>query len=510
MATLSAYQAVDFDDLIRLPVELFRSNDKVREKWQRRLRYLLVDEYQYTNTCQYELVKLLVTGLGKKPMFTAVGDDDQAIYAWRGATIENLRTLQKDFSDLKVIRLEQNYRSSMRILQAANSVIGNNPKLFEKTLWSDLGLGDPVRTLAMSDEEQEAERVVMILSAQKFERHARYSDFAILYRGNYQARLFETMLRRENIPYTISGGQSFFSRAEIRDIVSYLRLIANLDDDPAFIRAVTTPRRGVGQSTLETLGALAGQWQCSLFEAVYKGGLEAKLAPRQLRPLREFCDFINSIEERASRPGASGKGENAAALLDELMKEIAYETYLYDNFDERTAKNKWQNVLEFTNWLKEKSQGGKYEDGPEKNLLELTQMVALMTMLEGKDEEQDAVHLSTLHAAKGLEFPHVFLVGVEEGILPHLGDPDTPSEQLATRIQEERRLMYVGITRAQRTLHVSWCKKRKKARETVQCEPSRFIAEMKLDEGIAVPKASEVLTPKERLARLKAMLQKTE
>ena len=418
--------------------------------------------------------------------------------------------MQQDFSDLKVIRLEQNYRSSMRILQAANSVIGNNPKLFEKTLWSDLGLGDPVKTLAMSDEEQEAERVVMLLSAQKFERRARYSDFAILYRGNYQARLFETMLRRENIPYTISGGQSFFARAEIRDIVSYLRLIANFDDDPAFICAVTTPRRGVGQSTLETLGALAGQWQCSLFEAVYKGGLEARLAPRQLRPLREFCDFINGIEERASRPGASGKGENAAALLDELMQAIAYETYLYDNFDERTAKNKWQNVLEFTNWLKQKSQGGKYEDGPEKNLLELTQMVALMTMLEGKDEEQDAVHLSTLHAAKGLEFPHVFLVGVEEGILPHLGDPDTPSEQLATRIQEERRLMYVGITRAQRTLHVSWCKKRKKARETVQCEPSRFIAEMKLDEGIAVPKASEVLTPKERLARLKALLQKTE
>lgn len=510
VATLSAYQAVDFDDLIRLPVELFRANDKVREKWQRRLRYLLVDEYQDTNTCQYELVKLLVTGLGKKPMFTAVGDDDQAIYAWRGATIENLRTLHKDFSDLKVIRLEQNYRSSMRILQAANSVIGNNPKLFEKTLWSDLGLGDPVRTLAMSDEEQEAERVVMLLSAQKFERRARYSDFAILYRGNYQARLFETMLRRENIPYTISGGQSFFSRAEIRDIVSYLRLIANLDDDPAFIRAVTTPRRGVGQSTLETLGAMAGQWQCSLFEAVYKGALEEKLALRQLRPLREFCDFINSIEERASRQGASGKGENAAALLDELMKEIAYETYLYDNFDERTARNKWQNVLEFTDWLKQKSKGGKYEDGPEKSLLELTQMVALMTMLEGKDGEQDAVHLSTLHAAKGLEFPHVFLVGVEEGILPHLGDPDTPLEQLATRIQEERRLMYVGITRAQRTLHVSWCKKRKRARETVQCEPSRFIAEMKLDEGIAVPKASEVLTPKERLAKLKALLQKPE
>lgn len=508
MATLSAYQAVDFDDLIRLPVELFRSNDKVREKWQRRLRYLLVDEYQDTNTCQYELVKLLVTGAGKKPMFTAVGDDDQAIYAWRGATIENLKTLQDDFSDLKIIRLEQNYRSSTRILQAANAVIKNNPKLFEKTLWSEHGLGEPVEVSSMPDDEQEAEQIVMQLSAHKFERHAKFSDYAILYRGNYQARIFETALRKDNIPYTISGGQSFFARSEIRDIISYLRLIANLDDDPAFIRAVTTPRRGVGQSTLETLGAFAGQWQCSLFEAVFKGGIEAKLAPRQLTPLREFCDFINQIEERASRPGASGKGENAAALLDELMHEIAYEAYLYDNFDERTAKTKWQNVLEFTNWLKDKSKGGKHEDGPEKNLLELTQMVALMTMLEGRDQEPDAVHLSTLHAAKGLEFPHVFLVGVEEGILPHLGDPDTPAEQLATRIQEERRLMYVGITRAQRTLHISWCKKRKRGREIVQCEPSRFIEEMKLDEGDAPPKEDEIITPKDRLANLKALLQK--
>ncbi len=508
MATLSAYQAVDFDDLIRLPVELFRSNDKAREKWQRRLRYLLVDEYQDTNTCQYELVKLLVTGPGKKPMFTAVGDDDQAIYAWRGATIENLKTLQDDFSDLKIIRLEQNYRSSTRILQAANAVIKNNPKLFEKTLWSEHGLGEPVQVAAMPDDEQEAEQTVMLLSAHKFERRTKFSDYAILYRGNYQARIFETALRRENIPYTISGGQSFFARAEIRDIISYLRLIANLDDDPAFIRAVTTPRRGVGQSTLETLGAFAGQWQCSLFEAVFKGGIEAKLAPRQLTPLREFCDFINQIEERASRPGASGKGENAAALLDELMHEIGYEVYLYDNFDERTAKTKWQNVLEFTNWLKDKSKGGKHEDGPEKNLLELTQMVALMTMLEGRDQEPDAVHLSTLHAAKGLEFPHVFLVGVEEGILPHLGDPDTPVEQLVTRIQEERRLMYVGITRAQRTLHISWCKKRKKGREIVRCEPSRFIEEMKLDEGEALPKEDEVMTPKARLANLKALLQK--
>lgn len=503
VATLAAYQAVDFDDLIRLPVELFRNNEAVRDKWQRKLRYLLVDEYQDTNTCQYELVKLLVTGIGKKPMFTAVGDDDQAIYAWRGATIENLRQLQVDFPDLKVIKLEQNYRSTTRILQAANAVISNNPKLFEKQLWSEHGLGDPIKVLAMQDDDQEAEQVAITLSAHRFERRAKFSDYAILYRGNHQARVIEQALRKERIPYTISGGQSFFDRAEIKDIVSYLRLIANGDDDPAFIRAVTTPKRGVGQTTLEALGAFAGQWQCSLFEAVFKGGIESKLADRQLTPLREFCHFINQLEARAGK-----RGENAAELLDEMMKEINYEAYLYDTFDDRQAQSKWQNVLDFTTWLKEKGTGGKHGQDSEKSLLELTQMVALMTMLEGRDEEPDAVRMSTLHASKGLEFPHVFLVGVEEGILPHKGDPDAPLDTLGARIEEERRLMYVGITRAQRSLHITWCKKRKRARESVNCDVSRFIKEMKLDEGDAVPKEEEIITPQNRLANLKALLQK--
>ena len=508
VATLSAYQAVDFDDLIRLPVELFRHNETVRDKWQRRLRYLLVDEYQDTNTCQYELVKLMVSGIGKKPLFTAVGDDDQAIYAWRGATIENLKTLQVDFPDLKVIKLEQNYRSTTRILQAANTVIANNPKLFEKSLWSEHGLGDPIKVMAMDDDEQEADQVAIMLSAHRFERRAKFSDYAILYRGNHQARVIEKSMRRERIPYVMSGGQSYFDRAEIKDIISYLRLIANQDDDPAFIRAVTTPKRGVGQATLEVLGTVAGQWQCSLFEAVYKGGIEAKLADRQLYPLRKFCDFINDLESRASRPGPSGSGENAAAVLDDMMKEIDYETYLYDSFDDRSALGKWQNVIDFTGWLKEKGHGGKDRDGEPKNLLELTQMVALMTMLEGKDEDPDAVRMSTLHASKGLEFPHVFLIGVEEGILPHKGDPDAPAETMGARIEEERRLMYVGITRAQRSLQITWCKKRKRAREYQQCDISRFIKEMKLDEGDAVPTEAETITPQTRLANLKALLQK--
>ena len=506
VATLSAYQAVDFDDLIRLPVELFRTNETVRDKWQRRLRYLLVDEYQDTNTCQYELVKLLVTGIGKKPLFTAVGDDDQAIYAWRGATIENLKTLQVDFPDLKIIKLEQNYRSTTRILQAANAVIANNPKLFEKSLWSEHGQGDPIRVMAMEDDEQEAEQIAIMLSAHRFERQTQFSDYAILYRGNHQSRSIELSLRKERIPYTISGGQSYFDKAEIKDIISYLRLVANQNDDPAFIRAITTPKRGVGQATLEVLGEFAGQWQCSLFDAVYKGGIEAKLPDRQLRPLREFCDFIGQLEARADNTGSDS--DNAGAVLDDMMKAIDYEAYLYDAFDDRQAQSKWQNTLDFTSWLKEKGNGGKEGNAPEKSLLDLTQMVALMTMLEGRDEEPDAVRMSTLHASKGLEFPHVFLVGVEEGILPHKGDPDAPFDTLGARIEEERRLMYVGITRAQRSLHISWCKKRRRARENTHCEMSRFIKEMKLDEGDAIPAEAEIITPQNRLAKLKALLNK--
>jgi len=506
VATLSAYQAVDFDDLIRLPVELFRHTESVRDKWQRRLRYLLVDEYQDTNTCQYELVKLLVTGIGKKPLFTAVGDDDQAIYAWRGATIENLTTLQTDFPDLKIIKLEQNYRSTTRILQAANAVIANNPKLFEKALWSEHGLGDPINIRAMQDDEKEAEHVAMLLSAHRFEHRAQFSDYAILYRGNHQSRCLELALRKEHIPYTVSGGQSYFDKAEIKDIISYLRLVANQDDDPAFIRAITTPKRGVGQATLEVLGEFAGQWQCSLFEAVFKGGLEAKLPERQLRPLREFCTFIQQLESRADKTNVAN--DSAADVLTDMMKEIDYEAYLYDTFDDRQAQNKWQNTLDFVDWLKQKGNGGREGLDPEKSLLDLTQMVALMTMLDGRNEEPDAVRMSTLHASKGLEFPHVFLVGVEEGILPHKGDPDAPFETLGARIEEERRLMYVGITRAQRSLHISWCKKRQRARENIHCEMSRFIKEMKLDEGDGPPTEAEIITPQNRLANLKALLSK--
>ncbi|HEX4843624.1 MAG TPA: UvrD-helicase domain-containing protein, partial [Limnobacter sp.] len=407
-ATLAAYQAVDFDDLILKPTRMLASHAEVRDKWQNRLRYLLVDEVQDTNACQYDLLRLIA---GPRAMFTAVGDDDQAIYAWRGATLENLRQLTEDYPQLKVIKLEQNYRSTLRILQAANRLIEHNPKLFPKTLWSDHGPGEPIVVTPMADDEHEAEQVAMMLSGHRFERRAKYGDYAILYRSNFQARILEQALRRQKIPYILSGGQSFFERAEIKDVLAYLRLLVNSDDDPAFIRAVTTPKRGIGQKTLEALGTYAGERGVSLFQALFETGAESHLNASMVDALRTFGKFINNLEYRAER-------EPAGALLTELLKTIGYEEWLYEQHDERGAQAKWQNVLDFVKWMGEKGE----ED--QQNLMELTQKVALITMLDRQDDgtRPDAVQLSTLHAAKGLEFPHVFLIGCEEAILPSFGE----------------------------------------------------------------------------------------
>lgn len=472
--TLKAYQAVDFDDLIKLPVELFDTHEEALNKWQRKLQYLLIDEYQDTNACQYKLVKML-TGL--RGQFTAVGDDDQAIYGWRGADVENLRQLTEDFSKLKVIKLEQNYRSTVRILRAANQVIANNPKLFEKKLWSDLGTGDLLQVTACMSEEHEAQSVVMKLQAHKFENRTYYKDYAILYRGNHQARIFEQHLRNQKIPYTISGGQSFFDKAEIKDLLSYLRLVVNEDDDPAFIRAATTPKKGIGNTTLERLGEYASTHKMSLFAAAFEGGFQSEIGNKQLEDLIKFCQYINRLQDRAAH-------EPAGDLLNDLLNTIQYEAFLYDTEESRSAEVKWKNVLDFIGWLTKKGEAttefGNESDG--KNLLELTQMVSLMSMLEGREEgEPDAVKLSTLHAAKGLEFGHVFLIGVEEGILPHRESVDLATTD-PTKIEEERRLMYVGITRAKKSLNISWCKKRKRAGEMEMCEPSRFIAEIPKDD----------------------------
>lgn len=489
--TLRAYQAVDFDDLIRLPVELFQTQEEALQRWQHRFRYLLIDEYQDTNDCQYRMMRLLA---GDRAALTVVGDDDQSIYAWRGASTANLSNLQRDYPSLRVLKLEQNYRSSQRILQSANHLIKHNTKLFEKNLWSEHGPGDPVRVFAAKDVEDEAESVVLRLLAHKFEHNTRFADYAILYRSNHLSRVFEEQLRTHKVPYTVSGGTSFFEYAEIKDLTAYLRLIANPDDDPAFIRASTTPRRGIGNTTLEKLAGHAAARHISLFEAAFEHALADQLQARQHEDLVTFCNFINRMQARAEK-------EPCNEVLNDLLNAIDYEAWLFDSFDPRQAETKWNNVQDFVGWMNRKS------EADEKTLIAMTQLIALLNLLESRDQETDAVSLSTLHAAKGLEFGHVFLVGAEEGILPHERS-ETPEQ-----IEEERRLMYVGITRAQRSLQISYCIRRKRGKDSYACDPSRFIGELPQHDivfaGAVSAGNAPALTKSEgmdRLAKMKAML----
>jgi ATP-dependent DNA helicase Rep len=489
---LAAYRAVDFDDLIALPVALFDRDADARARWQARFDHVLVDEYQDTNPAQYRLFRHLV---GAAARFTAVGDDDQAIYGWRGATLENLAQLPRDYPALRVVKLEQNYRSCVRILKSANALIANNAKLFEKRLWSELGHGDAIRVLPAGDDEAEAELVVARLLAHKFEHRGRFGDYAILYRGNHQARVFETALRAHDVPYAISGGQSYFERAEIKDIVAYLRLVANDADDPAFVRAVSVPKRGVGETTLRRLSEVASARHESLFAAVSAPEFRAAAHAKAREELEHFCALIDDLRRRAPR-------EPAARLLADLVRRIGYDDWLSATFDKRDAEAKGRSVADFVGWLSRKGEADR------KNLLELTQTIALITMLEGRDaDEADSVRLSTLHAAKGLEFPHVTIVGLEEGVLPHRESID------AGNIDEERRLFYVGITRAQRSLLLTYCRSRKRAGQRVDTVPSRFIGELVQEDlrfaDAPLPpeeQARERASGSERLKALKALV----
>ena len=498
---LAAYQSVDFDDLISLPLKLLKEHEVVRQHWQQQLGHVLVDEYQDTNATQYDLLKLLV---GDGARLTAVGDDDQSIYGWRGATLDNLKKLPLDFPQLKVIMLEQNYRSTTAILDAANNVIGPNPKLFPKTLWSDLGQGEPVRVVACDVEDHEAERAVArIQSLRSSSQHKAYKDFAILYRANHQARVFEKALRKVQIPYKVSGGQSFFDRAEIKDLCAWLRLLVNNDDDPAFLRAITTPKRGIGHTSLSQLGQFATSHKLSLFEALFANSLAGSVPARAVAGLHEFGRYINDLEFRARQ--TLGK-DDAKAFLLEWLKDMNYEQHLLEGEDNpKAGANRWSNVLDFIDWMSQRC-GGEIDDTAgatlateSKTLLEVVQTIALLSTISEREQDQDVVTLSTLHASKGLEWPHVILAGVNEGLLPFKTDDDSlTAEALSMRLQEERRLMYVGITRAQRTLAVSWLLRRKKGRDTVAGKPSRFIAEMALD------KATVREDPREKLRALRA------
>ena len=460
--SLKAYNAVDFDDLILQPVLLFQQHAPVLEKWQNKIRYLLVDEYQDTNITQYQLVRLLAGNLGR---FTVVGDDDQSIYAWRGAQPENLAQLQKDYSRLQVIKLEQNYRSAGRILKVANHLIANNPHTFEKKLWSELGFGEPLRVLSHKSDQAEAKQIAAEIVHHRFKHGGSYADYAILYRGNHQSRLFERELRENNVPYFISGSTSFFAYAEIKDVLAYLRLMVNPGDDAAFLRIINTPRREIGPTTLEKLGAYANERHISLFDACSELGLQQRLSEKSVQRLHQFCDWINATARKMEQ-------EDTFKTIHLMLEQIHYQQWLQETSKTpAAAERRMSNVFELIEWLQRIAQN---EDAQQKSLAEVIAKVMLLDILDRNQEQEasDQVSLMTLHAAKGLEFPHVFLIGMEENLLPHQNSIETDN------IEEERRLAYVGITRAQKTLTFSYCTHRKRYGEMSEAEPSRFLNEL--------------------------------
>ncbi len=481
---LKTFNAVDFDDLIMLPVLLFRDQPEVLDKWQNRLRYLLVDEYQDTNATQYELVKQLT---GVRGALTVVGDDDQSIYAWRGARPENLAQLQQDFSKLKVIKLEQNYRSMGRILKAANALISNNPHLYEKQLWSELGYGDPIRVIRAKNEEGEAEQVVAELLHKKFMNRGSFGDFAILYRGNHQSRLFERQLREHNVPYFLSGGLSFFAYSEIKDVMAYLRIITNPEDDNALLRIINTPRRELGPSTVQKLAEFATAKDSPLLAACFDNELANTLSPRAVERLRQFAEWLVDFHQRAEQA-------DPAPLVRELLADINYEQFLLDNSkDKDAAERRARNVNELTEWLGRLAKGSQDDSD---RLAEVVRKLALLDLLDKNEDKdnQERVQLMTLHAAKGLEFPHVYLVGMEENLLPHRTSIEEDS------IEEERRLAYVGITRAQRSLAMTFAARRTRYGEKSDCEPSRFLSELPEDD-LEWSGSQTKLEPEERQKR---------
>ncbi|MGB0988920.1 MAG: DNA helicase Rep, partial [Pseudoalteromonas spongiae] len=496
---MKAYNALDFDDLILIPTLLLKNYPEVRTRWQQKIRYMLVDEYQDTNASQYELVKLIT---GERGRLTVVGDDDQSIYSWRGAKPQNLVLLGKDYPNLKLIKLEQNYRSSGRILHCANILIANNPHEYEKALFSEHDYGVPLRVIPTKNEENEVERVVGELIGHRFMNKTHYKDYAILYRGNHQSRLLEKALMTNRIPYKISGGTSFFSRAEIKDIMAYLRLLVNPDDDNAFLRIVNVPRRELGPATLEKLGNYANKRQISMFAASFELGLEQTLTGRGLANLQRFTRWIVETADNAARG-------DTPAVLRSMVREMNYEDWLYDSSPSaKAAEMRMKNVTELFSWVTQMLEGSELEEPM--TLAQSVTRLTLRDMMERNEDEEfsDQVQLMTLHASKGLEFPYVFLIGMEEGLLPHQTSIDE------NNVEEERRLAYVGVTRAQRELIFTYAKERRQFGEVARTEPSRFLYELPQDDinwELAKPKKTQEQkqqTAKQGVAGLRDLLKK--
>lgn len=458
---LRACNAVDFDDLIFIPTRLLLLRKDIREYYQKRFRYILVDEYQDTNHTQYFLLMCLVAD---NQRFTVVGDDDQSIYSWRGARPENIKKLTEDFPELKVIKLEQNYRSSSRILRCANSIIANNPHLFEKKLFSGLKEGDPIKVVTCRDNEHACEYVATEILGQHFDKKNSWSHYAILYRSNSQARDMEKALLSAHIPCKITGDTSFFARMEVKDIMAWCRLLANPRDDAALLRVINIPHRGIGAQTIKAMTELSHKYGRCLFDCACSIELQQALNKTQHDALVSFLGLLVELRQKLM-------AHQDLEVCSELVSKIGYERYLKVDSSPNALEWKLKNVNTVMGWVAELVKG---EKGERLSFADAIERLGLREMMDKRNDEDDqnAVQMMTLHASKGLEFPNVFLIGMEEGILPHRTSIDE------NNIEEERRLAYVGVTRAQSTLTLVVSQQRKQAGTLVQQEPSRFISEM--------------------------------
>ncbi len=496
---LKTLNAVDFDDLLLLAVQLLAEHATVREKWQRRFGYLMVDEFQDTNRLQLELVTMLADA---RRNVAVVGDDDQSIYGWRGAEVSNILEFESHFPNPKVVKLEQNYRSTNAILNTANGLIKNNPRRRPKQLWSAQQGGEKVRVVAMSDDRQEAEFITNEIAQRTVTENAAHEDFAILFRMNAQSRLLETHLRELHIPYRVVGGKSFFDAREIKDLLAYASVLLNADDDVSLLRIINTPARGISASVVERATELSARKHCSVFVALQDGEFRSEITKRAAEAIDTFTAFLDSWETKLNMP-LSKQGE----VLRAFMKETGYVEDL-----KRSCKTpeeglkRESKVSEMIKW---------FEQDAESRGKGLRDFLDDMLLRQEKDEEEDdtkdsGVTLITLHAAKGLEFPHVYLIGLEEGLLPH------DRSKVEGTVDEERRLLYVGITRARKTLALTWCRDRIKYGSPMPCTASSFIKELPA-EWVEHQSATQILrapvsevAAKSRFSAMRAMLEKVE
>lgn len=485
---LRACNAVDFDDLIYLPTRLLLLNEKVRSYYQQRYRYIMVDEYQDTNHTQYYLLMCLVAS---NQRFMVVGDDDQSIYSWRGARPENIKQLTVDFPELKVIKLEQNYRSTSRILHCANSIIAHNQHLFSKTLYSGIEGGEPIRVVTCNDNEQSCEYIAAEILGHRFDHRSKWGDYAILYRSNSQSRDMEKALMSAHIPCKITGDTSFFARMEVKDIMAWCRVLTNPKDDAALLRIINVPHRGIGAQTIKIMTELGRKFNRCLYDCAISQEMHSALNKQQVDALCSFLGLLFDLRHKLAQ-------HHDLEVCRTLIDKIGYRGYLRaENASTNAFEWKLKNVQILMGWIEELLTGQKnnsfgksstagaagaasdLNQPLEMRFGEAVERLGLREMMDKKadeDEEQDAVQMMTLHAAKGLEFPVVFLLGMEEGILPHR----TSIEE--HNIEEERRLAYVGVTRAQKELTLVVARQRKQGNSIVQQEPSRFIGEMPKEE----------------------------